>query len=287
MENKYGEQSAQVDVPCFSAGKVIPKIIHQTYYRKKLPSELDKIVQELRENNPGWEYRFYDDQDIEGYISQNYGDKILGYYHRINNVYGAARADLFRYLLMYKEGGVYLDIKSTIAKPLDEILAAEDQFLLCGWDNHKVHKELQVIDGGEYQQWHIICAPGSPFLRAVICAVLANIDSYKPWRQGVGKIGVLRVTGPIAYTLAIAPLLSKYPYRYERTNKAFALVYSATRKSHKKIYKKHYSKQTATIIRLDGMNAFLGQLYSLYRKIRNLLKKFVPKNIRKFISDMM
>lgn len=57
----------------------------------------------------------------------------------------------------------------------------------------------------------MIAAPGHPFLRAVIERVVSNVDNYSPWRFGVGSIGVLRVTGPVAYTLAIAPLQDRHP----------------------------------------------------------------------------
>lgn len=76
--------------------------------------------------NPGWEHRLYDDADIEAFIRESYGDEILAYYHRIDRRYGAARADLFRYLLLYRLGGVYLDIKSTTVRPLDEVLRPDE-----------------------------------------------------------------------------------------------------------------------------------------------------------------
>ena len=68
-------------------------------------------------------------------------------------------------------------------------------------------------------------APGHPFLKAVIESVLTNIDSYRPWLDGTGKIGVLRVSGPIAYTLAIHPLLGSHSHRKLRTNTELNLSY--------------------------------------------------------------
>ena len=62
---------------------------------------------------------------------------------------------------------------------------------------------------GEYQQWHIIAAPQHAFLRATISAVMWNIDNYSIEHHGVGKPGVLRTTGPIAYTKAITPLVDR------------------------------------------------------------------------------
>jgi mannosyltransferase OCH1-like enzyme len=177
-------------------------------------------------------------------------------------------------LLLYKYGGVYLDIKSSLAKPLDDILQPYDSYILCNWDNQKggkhegfgLHKEVSAIDGGELQQWHIISAPGSPFLRAVIDTVLTNIDLYRPWLHGVGKMGVLRVTGPIPYTLAISPLRSKYAHRYERNNEALGLIYSALNSEHKNIFKNHYSLQTYPVITSNRMDPFWNLVFSIYKK---------------------
>ena len=45
---------------------------------------------------------------IETLIRERLGSEIYGFYQRINPIYGAARADFFRYLLMYAQGGIYL-----------------------------------------------------------------------------------------------------------------------------------------------------------------------------------
>ena len=49
--------------------------------------------------------------------------------------------------------------------------------------------------------------PGHPFLKAVIEMVLRNTRTYTPL-DGFAKFAILRVTGPITYTLAIVPLLT-------------------------------------------------------------------------------
>ena len=95
-------------------------------------SNIDKI----RAMNPEYEYRFYDDADMVEFIKSNYDpDNPFDYFNRINPKYGAARADLFRYLLIYKCGGVYLDIKSSVTRPLREIIAGSDRYLLSQWRN--------------------------------------------------------------------------------------------------------------------------------------------------------
>ena len=44
----------------------------------------------------------------------------MQFYERINPNYGAAKADIFRVLVLHKYGGVYFDIKSKVDN-LDEL----------------------------------------------------------------------------------------------------------------------------------------------------------------------
>lgn len=223
--------------------KYIPKKIFQVIADKNnINDEFQKNIEFMRSNNPDWDYTLYDDRDIENYISANYPSEFLKYYKRINPKYGAARADFFRYLLMYLEGGVYLDIKSAVKIPLTIALLPDDEYLLAHWDAPVKFSEIGNTDG-EFQQWHIICRPRHPFLYAVIQEVMRNIDNYKQNEIGVGKPAVLRVTGPIAYTKAILPLLNKYSHRFIEINDNIGLTYNNIDKSHKSLFsKKHYSQ---------------------------------------------
>ncbi len=236
----------------------IPKIIHQSYHTKRVPDSLKDNIAKLKSVNPEWEYRFYDDEDQKKFIAAHYAPAILEAYKSINPLYGAARADLFRYLLIYKMGGVWLDIKSSIESNLSEQLKNDDLFLLSQWQNkmgepfqgYGLFPELEVIPGGEFQQWHIISAPKNPFLKAVIQNVITNINSYTPEKFGVGREGVLRTTGSIAYTKAIAPLLQYYPHRYVdiMRDMKFKWTIFSNRYEHRKLFKIHYSELKEPVI---------------------------------------
>ena len=237
----------------------IPRIIHQTFRTRALPDHLQRNVDMLRSLNPEWDYRLYDDQDCERFILEHYGEHVLDVYLRIYPAYGAARADLFRYLAVYAVGGVYLDIKSNFDRPIDAAIAPGDAFIVAQWDNQSggahpgfgLHPELAAWPGGEIQQWHVIAARGHPFLRSVIAKVLANIENYRPWRSGVGRIGVLRLTGPIAYTQAIMPILDQHPRRCIADAAAIGLHYSiGGGYEHGSVFKNHYSLLTSPVARL-------------------------------------
>jgi len=274
-------------VPEFEIGTRIPRIIHQIGMRpafqdRKLPPLLQANVDQLRAMNPGWDYRFYDDDDIASFIRQHYPPRVWNLYRRINSRYGAARADLFRYLLMYKVGGVYLDIKSSTTRPLDEVLRPDDRFVVSQWHTADGQyafwgepHDLRHVPGGEYQQWHIVSAPGHPFLKAVIEQVLSNIAKYDPYLHETGKFGVLRLTGPTAFTAAVARILAQHPHRFVKGHDQLGFdynVYSRAAQTHVQAFKSHYTLQTASIVRLGLLKRPLSQLYRLAQYCHDRLR---------------
>lgn len=274
-----------VDVP---QGDHIPRIIHQTYFSRNLPEKFQNNVDNLLRQNKNYEYRFYDDDDIIHFISTHYEPFVLDYFNRIDPKYGAARADFFRYLLLYKLGGIYLDIKSSFTRPIDDILLPTDLFLLAHWCNGKgedregfgLWKDLARVPEGEFQQWHIIAAAGHPFLKAVILSIMNNIDHYRPWIHGVGGRGVVRLTGPIAYTLAILPLLERYEHRRVRRDSDIGLMYCALQgPSHLSlVIKPHYRSLGDSVVILTGAgNILIYKTYAMvrffYRKMRAIIFK--------------
>lgn len=268
------------NLPQLEEGTVIPRVIHQTFMSKKLPVELQENVDNIKRLNPGWTHIIHDDDDITESVGAHYGAHILRYFERINPRYGVARADLFRYLLMYKCGGVYLDIKSTCTCPLEQVVRPDDRYILSHWRNKpgEQHEgfgtsaEVMDIAGGEYQQWHIVAAPGHPFLKAVIEAVLQNIDQYRPWRHGTGAIGVLRLTGPLAYTVAIQPLVPAVPHRQVANETVVGLKYSVyAHTSHRAAYKINYSRLTESIVLMKRADQLLAHLYSFAKRSKLLL----------------
>jgi hypothetical protein len=274
-------------------GTSIPRVLHQTFPSRVLPTAFQDNARRLRELHPGWEYRFYDDDDIKEYIRAFYGDEIFAYFARINPRYGAARADLFRYLLMYREGGVYLDIKSAARGSLDEILRPDDRYLLSYWRGSQFtgwgdYSELRDYGGREFQQWHIIAAPGHPYLKSVIETVLLNINNYNPLTWGVGRQGVMRLTGPVAYTRAIGLLRSKYPHRLVQGQDELLLEYTALPDvDHRSQFKFHYTKLQEPVTLLKGriraMWFVLGPAYKYVFLLGGRLFAAIGRRINKFI----
>ncbi|MBH1986150.1 MAG: hypothetical protein I8H76_02355 [Burkholderiales bacterium] len=258
----------------------VPHLIHMTARNKELEGDFAANLQRIRDMNPGWTVTVYDDTDIERFIQESYGAATLALYGMLNKRYGAARADLFRYLCVYRLGGVYLDLKSTTTRPLDDWIRPSDRYLLSQWDNaptgqHSdwgLYPELAHIPHGEYQQWFIVAAAGHPFLRAVIAEVLRTIACHRPLPVRCGRQGVIRVTGPVRYTLAIHPIREQHPHRLIDVEDAMqgGLVYSIFEgeREHYKLNAVHYSQLTEPIVALSPMGT---RVFNVARDVRLLL----------------
>ena len=201
-------------LPTFPEGQSIPKHIWRIFITQgtkkvPLPEIAIQTEQMLRELNPEYEITTVDNKFIEPFIRENYGDIVWNYYLRIDPTYGAVRADFLRYLILYKEGGIYTDLKVSASKPFRETIKESDRLLLSHWDNlpgeeHEGwgHLEgLESIPRGEYIMSFITAAPGHPFFRELILEVMRNIDTYNPYIHNTGFSGTLWLTGPVPYTL--------------------------------------------------------------------------------------
>ena len=263
----------------------IPKIIIQTYKTKDLPQYYQNIVNHNRNLNPDYEYKLFDDNDCFEFIKNNYDSRTLNAFQKINPKYGASKADFFRYCAMYKYGGVYLDIKSKILKPLNKLINNDDEYILSYWI-FKPWRNILKNKYGEFQNWHIICVPGHPFLKEVIENVINNIENYSLEKYPPSKESVIFLTGPVAYTRTIMPILNKYNHRITQNYNCDNLLEYSENKinkfygyEHLKIEgNNHYSRQTEEIIL---KNNFDSNIYLTMTTIpERLIHPWFYKNLK-------
>jgi mannosyltransferase OCH1-like enzyme len=204
----------------------IPKTIYQTFRTSKLPLITQWHIWRMKNKNPEYDYQFYDDRRIDNFIRDEFGQDVFDLYKRIS--IGAAKADFFRYAILYKKGGVYLDIDSLILNKLDDFILPTDSAVISPENNPYY-----------YIQWALVFEAGHPFLEKTLEIVINNLKENK-YPHDVHKM-----TGPSAYSLAISECLKASPqiqYRelgfdYENnfkfhysTSKFF--LYGLSRKNH-------------------------------------------------------
>lgn len=169
----------------------IPKVIYQTWITKNLPPSVKSVRERIQNLNPDYKMVLYDDQDMEEFIRNNFDEHIYKSYKRL--YVGAARADFWRYCMLYKTGGVYLDIDSDICRPLDELIEPGDQCIITREGN-----------AGIFNNWIMIFEKEHPILKLVIekcCYNIANpISNF-----------ICDITGPQGpFTQAVNEIMSPF-----------------------------------------------------------------------------
>jgi mannosyltransferase OCH1-like enzyme len=80
----------------------IPKQIFQTFKTDKLPWLTRFHIKRMLKKNPEYQYHFYDDKRITEFFKDEFPPEYLKAYNRLT--IGAAKADFFRYAILYKKG---------------------------------------------------------------------------------------------------------------------------------------------------------------------------------------
>jgi mannosyltransferase OCH1-like enzyme len=157
----------------------IPKIVFRTgmYNVNELPKQVRELYENEMLNNPEYTLYYFDNINKDDFIISEYGTFIHDFFNTL--IPKAFQADFWRYLILYKYGGIYLDFTMHTLVSFDEII--------------KDHKEVYVRDScdicGVYNAF-IAVKPNAKLIGKAIEKVIENIkNKYK-------GVNALDVTGP-------------------------------------------------------------------------------------------
>ena len=116
----------------FSQLGAIEKKIHVTWRNKNVIDKTQfSMIQngffQLKTLNPEYEFKIYEDDDIDQYLQQHISPSD---YELIKNRKVVEKTDLWRLLVIYNEGGFYQDIDRFYNRPLSTIIKPETRCLL-------------------------------------------------------------------------------------------------------------------------------------------------------------
>lgn len=163
---------------------MIPKNIFQSWITNNLHPEIQKKVDELKSLNSNYNYQLYTDAEIDKFVNTFYPGKISECFNRLN--IPVAKVDFWRYLILYKYGGVYVDLDSSINTSLDNFIKENDDAIITAETNPNT-----------FVQWALIFNKAHPILKKVIDLIIDNIENNSYPND------ILRMTGPQVYSKAI------------------------------------------------------------------------------------
>ena len=183
---------------------IIPLKLFQTWNTKKLPPKMNENVIQLKKENHEFEYFLYDDNDCRDFIKKHFPKDVLNAFDSL--IPGAYKADLWRYCILYINGGIYLDIKYQCMNNFKLInLTYKEHFVLerpSFWedDSYGIYNAL------------ICCKPNNSILLKCIHSIVDNVQN-----NYYGK-NSLYPTGP--------GLLGKLYFNHNTKIKEFELFYN-------------------------------------------------------------
>ena len=164
----------------------IPYSVIQVHENRSLPKRMLNNMATLRTSAPGTAYTFYSVPECQEYIKRHYPSASDPYDSLIP---GAYRCDLFRYIRLYSEGGVYMDSPYAIpegVKIFGDIVRPEDTFVASLDMPIIEHRKMPAVHQG-----FIASVPKHPILKTLIENILDRV------RRQEYLDNPLSITGPI------------------------------------------------------------------------------------------
>lgn len=136
----------------------------------------------LFERNPKWEVHIVDNHAKDVFMNTTFANtSLLWAYHILSPAVGAAKADIWRYAVLWTYGGAYIDDDSDMKDPLDKMIEPLDELIVAYEKNgfnadtcyipryhlsdfstfakNATAKKMNVFFGRVLLNWAIVSAP--------------------------------------------------------------------------------------------------------------------------------
>ena len=149
---------------------MIPRTIHRIWVGGWLPKELEGYGQTWKELHPEWTFPLWTEESLTWL--QN--SELFANAAKIapNNI-GQFRADVARYEILYRFGGVYIDCDFECRKPIDELIENVEAF--AAWEQQDVWVNNAILGAG----------PGHPFFARLIEDLPHSVRQHQGKRPNV------------------------------------------------------------------------------------------------------
>ncbi len=189
----------EVDLNQFKDTNQIPKIIIQTWKSDYIPHKYVKEIQSLKNTNPDYTFIYFNDTDIENFLSSKYPE----YYEVYKSLpVKIQKIDFFRYIAIYHYGGFYFDLDITGLKSLNDLLGYQcifpiDQHLTCVKPNNRIKHFCEKGINFLFGQYALAARKNDSFIKLLCDTIKYNIDYYnQEYKTNKSQWYVYGTTGP-------------------------------------------------------------------------------------------
>jgi mannosyltransferase OCH1-like enzyme len=106
---KYILKSKINFIPKWEFNSIIPLNVYTCWHTKNLPPLMKANFEKLKSDNPRLTFHLYDENDCREFIKINFKEDVLNSYDSL--IPCSYKSDLWRYCVLFINGGIYLDIK--------------------------------------------------------------------------------------------------------------------------------------------------------------------------------
>ena len=192
----------------FTGKTLIPPIVFQSWQDNRVGRQHKRIVEEFRAQNPNIDFRLYTNDDQYDFMRTHFkGETILDIFEGSLN--GVMRADVFRYSVLYKQGGIYLDFSKKLNTPIQEFLELGYPFVLSH-ERNLIPSDLDIetrpihdLSENLYVQWCLMAAPGHPFLARMLDNICREAPKYDKVQFRNPKLALLNFTSSYMWTRSV------------------------------------------------------------------------------------
>lgn len=165
LEVKYEGYISKMDIEI-----EIPLICYTVWHTHHIPPRMRSNYDRLCKNNPEIQFELFDEIQCREFISQNFEKDVLDAYDRLSP--SSYKSDLWRYCVLYRNGGIYMDIKyETVNGFKIKDICDKERFVLDRpgyWEKDQMGLYTALI----------VAKPRNKILRACIQTITHNTEIY-------------------------------------------------------------------------------------------------------------
>lgn len=172
-----------------------------------MPEEFQRYGERWQELHPNWRMCLWTEDNIPRLINQRLFDEA----EQIAPMSpGQLKADVLRYELLYRYGGVWIDCDFEPRKPIDELLVGVECF--AAWEQQDVWINNALMGA----------VPNHPFIRRLIDGLESNVEAHKGQRPNklTGPQYLTRIWRENPQGVVVMPQKFFYPYSFDELHRA-------------------------------------------------------------------